>query len=132
MALSDRDYMQRSTSQASSARWWRRWTLLQWVGVATAVLALGSTAIWFVRDARGLGGLTRPSEGSLRVNLNTASARQLESLPGIGPALANLIIAGRPYKTIDELEKVRGVGPRTMQSLRPLLTVDEPTAGVDR
>src|SRR5262249_18232260 len=45
-----------------------------------------------------------------KVNLNTASAGELETLPGVGPALAKSIVEGRPYKTVDELEKVKGLG----------------------
>jgi competence protein ComEA len=45
-----------------------------------------------------------------KVNLNTADAATLEALPGIGAATAKAIIAARPIKSIDELEKIRGLG----------------------
>ena len=61
-----------------------------------------------------------------KVNLNTASADQLETLPGIGPAAAAGIIAGRPFKTVDDLEKVRGLGPAKVAALRDLVVVTEP------
>jgi competence ComEA-like helix-hairpin-helix protein len=58
-----------------------------------------------------------------RVNINTASAKELETLPRIGPAKAQAIIAGRPYTTVNDLLKVRGIGPATLEELKPLITV---------
>jgi len=60
------------------------------------------------------------------VNLNTATVEQLESLPGIGPALARGIVDGRPYHTIEDLLDVSGIGPATLEKLRPLVTTGSP------
>lgn len=61
------------------------------------------------------------------VNLNTASAAELELLPGIGPTLAERIVAHRaangPFKTLDDLDRVPGIGPRTLERLRGLVSV---------
>lgn len=57
------------------------------------------------------------------VDLNRASDASLQDLPGVGPALARRIIAGRPYASVDELRRVRGIGPRTLLRLRPRVTV---------
>ena len=62
------------------------------------------------------------------INLNTASARDLAELPGIGPKHAEAIIAGRPYKTVDEVVKVKGIGPRTLDKMRDKITVGEQPA----
>jgi competence protein ComEA len=48
-------------------------------------------------------------------------------LPGIGPALAQLIIRGRPYESVDDIERVRGIGPRLVESLHPFLTTEGET-----
>ena len=60
------------------------------------------------------------------VNLNTATADDLDSLPGIGPATAAAIIAHRdqhgPFATVDDLADVRGIGPAKVEALRGLVT----------
>ena len=56
-----------------------------------------------------------------KVNLNTATVTELESLPGVGPALAKAIVEGRPYKTVDELDKVKGLGKTRIEALRGLV-----------
>jgi competence protein ComEA len=65
---------------------------------------------------------TRYTEtGDERISLNSASPRDLESLPGIGPVLAQRIIESRPFYGVDELIKVSGIGPVTLERLRPLV-----------
>lgn len=56
------------------------------------------------------------------VDLNTASEKELESLPGVGPATAKKILAGRPYATVDDLAKA-GVAASTIAKLKPNATV---------
>ena len=56
------------------------------------------------------------------VDLNTASEKELESLKGVGPATAKKIIAGRPYKSVDELSKA-GLTAKQVEALKPLVTV---------
>lgn len=64
-----------------------------------------------------------PASPTHRLNLNAASARELQSIPGIGAVLADRIIAGRPYKTVDDLRQVEGIGPKTLEHLREYLVV---------
>lgn len=55
---------------------------------------------------------------AIKVNVNTASHKELESLPGIGPVFAKRIVELRPYGTVDDLIKVRGIGPSTLEQIR--------------
>ncbi|WP_026332194.1 ComEA family DNA-binding protein [Deinococcus apachensis] len=57
-----------------------------------------------------------------RVNLNSATPEQLEALPKVGPALAARIVQGRPYRSLADLDRVKGIGPSTLAALRPLVT----------
>lgn len=67
-----------------------------------------------------------PSGGSL-VNINTASATELEALPGIGEVLAAAIVDYRtdngPFASVDDLESVSGIGPATLEEIRDQVTV---------
>jgi competence protein ComEA len=54
-----------------------------------------------------------------RINVNTASATELENLPGVGPKMAAKLIAGRPYSTMNDLDKVKGIGPSMLKKLEP-------------
>jgi DNA uptake protein ComE-like DNA-binding protein len=68
-----------------------------------------------------------PAKRSLIVNLNTASAKELESLPGIGSSRADEIIANRPYSSVDDLSRVKGITPRVIDQLRPFAKTDGAT-----
>ena len=60
---------------------------------------------------------------SRRVNVNTATQRELETLPGIGPKIALEIIKHRPYRNGQELQdKVKGIGPKTWNDIKNLIT----------
>lgn len=67
-----------------------------------------------------------------RLDLNRATAVQLEALPGIGSSKAAAIVAAREqsggFRSVDELEGVRGIGPAMLEKLRPLVRVG-PAAG---
>jgi DNA uptake protein ComE-like DNA-binding protein len=56
------------------------------------------------------------------VNLNTATEKELEDLPGVGPATAKKIIAGRPYSSVDDLAKA-GVSKSTIGKIGSMVTV---------
>jgi competence protein ComEA len=64
------------------------------------------------------------------INVNTATAAELQKLPGVGPKTAQRILDERalrgPFKTVDELRRVPGIGPKTLEKLRPHIIVDSP------
>lgn len=78
-------------------------------------------------QAAGAAGLSSSSPGAAKVNLNTATAVQLEELPNIGPVLAQRIIAHRQSKgnftSVKQLMEVSGVGPKKYEGLKDLVVV---------
>lgn len=61
-----------------------------------------------------------------KVNINTATSEQLQTLPGIGPALAQRILTYRDqhgsFRSITDLQKVSGIGPKKYEAIAPLVT----------
>lgn len=55
---------------------------------------------------------------SKAVDINTATEKQLSSLPGIGPQMAKRIIEARPFKSIQELKRVKGIGDKKFERLK--------------
>ena len=72
-------------------------------------------------------GTGTPGRPAGPVDVNTASADQLDVLPGVGPATAAAIISHRqqygPFQSVDQLAEVRGIGPVKLEALRGLVTV---------
>jgi competence protein ComEA len=66
-----------------------------------------------------------------KVDLNKATEKELEALKGVGPATAKKIIAGRPYKSVDELSKA-GISAKTIEKLKPLVTVGAAAAAAEK
>ena len=56
-------------------------------------------------------------------DVNTASQEQLQQLHGIGEDKAAKIAAGRPYRSIEDLLNIKGIGPKTLEKIRPCVTV---------
>ncbi|MFO0842870.1 MAG: helix-hairpin-helix domain-containing protein [Gemmataceae bacterium] len=59
------------------------------------------------------------------VNLNRATPEELARLPGIGPTLAKRIVDARPFAAVGELRRVKGIGAKTLERLRPHVAVGE-------
>ena len=71
---------------------------------------------------------SKPKELRLHsININTASQKQLEQLPRIGPATAKNILEYRKengsFKSLEELTKVKRIGPKTLELIKPYLTI---------
>lgn len=69
------------------------------------------------------------------INLNTATASELQEVPGIGPATADQILKMRksygPFKSVDDLRSIKGIGPKRLDKMRKYLTVGKPAAKID-
>ena len=64
------------------------------------------------------------------VNINTATAAELALLPGVGPSKAEAIVkyrAANPFKQVDQIMRVKGIGKKGFQSMKPYLTLEGAT-----
>jgi competence ComEA-like helix-hairpin-helix protein len=105
------------------------------LGLLILLLSLGYAAEilgWHPPEPLPPGPLARPAAEpepvrSGRLDLNAASQSDLESLPGIGPALAERILRQRErtggFRSLEELLEVRGVGPKTLERIRPFVAL---------
>jgi competence protein ComEA len=75
----------------------------------------------------GSSGTGSTSGGTTLININSAGETELEGLPGVGPVTAAAIIDYRtqngPFATVDDLIDVTGIGPSTLEQIRPFATV---------
>lgn len=99
---------------------------------AMLLFAAGASAATSNSPASAVGAVTATAPSAAmapqagRVDVNRASPAELASLPGIGPSKAEAIIAERekkPFTSVDDLERVRGIGARTVEDLREKVTV---------
>lgn len=71
----------------------------------------------------------KPPSPPPKLNINVASAQELEGLPGIGPVLAGRIVAFReargPFRSVEDLLQVSGIGPKILDQIRALVTVGD-------
>ena len=94
--------------------------------IVAAALALAITLSAGIAVAAG-----KPAPTG-KVNINSASAEQLSTLPGVGAKLAARIVEHRqkagPFKSVQELMNVKGVGEKNFEKLQPYLTIGETAA----
>ncbi len=80
---------------------------------------LAAVANWSTASSRKSSSAKLPSRP---VNVNTASGAELETLPGIGPKTAAQIMtqrAGKPFRSLNDLDEVKGLGPKKLEKLKP-------------
>lgn len=100
-------------------------------GLPADTVAAGTLRELIADYLRGAGRLSLGGGGvsQARVKLNTATAAELDELPGIGPALARKIVAYRrlhgAFKSVDELDRVTGIGPALIERIQAQIIIDE-------
>lgn len=102
------------------------------LGIVAVLVMIG---VWWIRNGGLRGKLaeydeSRPASSSkpsrtaaFIVNINTADVAELVELPGVGQAIAERIVEYRkqngPFESVDELDRIPGIGPKTLEELRP-------------
>ena len=94
--------------------------ILLWFWLATSTV--------FAHDPPPVAGQAPPvCTVAAPLDINSATAEQLDTLPGIGPAIAARIVTYRdergPFTKIEQLNSVKGIGERTLEKIRPCLTL---------
>jgi len=78
----------------------------------------------------GRGAPAQKNPPAAPIDVNTATAGQLQQLPGVGPAMANAIVQFRkksgPFERLEDLLAIRGITSRKLERLRPYLTLSKP------
>jgi type II secretory pathway component PulK len=101
---------------------------------------LGAAAVWFTTAGGLLGRLVDHDappaiDHAFTIDVNTAGEAEMAQLPGLGPVMARRIVDRRhdrgPFRSLDELRDVPGVGPATWAAMRPHLRPIEPAAAPD-
>ncbi len=100
------------------------------LGVLVACLAISSLGRRDRDELEVVRPIVAAPRSHSRVDLNTATAAELERLPRIGPALAGRIVEHRetygPFRAIEELDDVSGIGPAILASVRDHVTISAP------
>jgi competence protein ComEA len=97
-------------------------------------------ALWTVhapiaqaQESNASSSATPPSKTAVQaVDINSADAKAIATLPGIGPVLAQRIIEGRPYKNLDDLGKIKGLTKVKLEALKNDVTFGAPVAAKEK
>jgi DNA uptake protein ComE-like DNA-binding protein len=94
--------------------------------LAGICVGLGLTFSAPAAEQRQKSAPSAPSAGGTAaplLDINTADVRALEAVPVIGPDAARAIVAGRPFATIDELDRIKGISAERLEQIRAVVTV---------
>jgi competence protein ComEA len=95
--------------------------------VLLTAIGIAQPSIASPQAAKSAGAARAKATAASPVNLNSASAPQLQTLPGVGPSTAQRIVEYRQkngsFKKIEELMNVKGIGEKSFLKLKPLITV---------
>lgn len=94
----------------------------------TASTPMADTGLRQRQGAKGIATADTVAGRSLRVNINSATAKELETLPRIGPTLARRIVEYRNkhgmFSQVEDLIKIKGIGRSTLRELQPRITLE--------
>lgn len=80
-------------------------------------------------DSEVLNDSIQETADSIRININTAEADELQKLPGIGPAYSKRIVEWRiengVFEEVEQLLEIRGIGPARLEKIRPMVILEE-------
>ena len=93
--------------------------MLVWMGLVAAMAFFGWQQFGKPSSRESVA-----QQSSAIVNVNTASVSQLMLLPRVNEALAHRIVASRPFARVDDLLRVSGIGPKTLEGMRSRVVVD--------
>jgi competence protein ComEA len=103
---------------------------MRFMSLVIGVLLLAGAGVLDAQTSGQKNKATTASVATKPIDLNTATAAQLETLPGIGPATAQRIVEYREknggFKKIEELMNVRGIGEKSFLKIKDLITVTPP------
>lgn len=99
---------------------------------ALAVIGLVIVIMMVLAEATRIRHKPLDAESAHLVDINFASEAELDTLPGIGPALAEEIIRSRPYSTAEELDRVKGISKKMAARLLPLVKAGQGRRAADQ
>lgn len=119
----------RDAGNAPATSWWLRRADQCVIAAIVGAALIAMAGYWLARGGHR-GELIEfdeapPLDARFQVDLNAADWPEIAALPDIGEALARRIVAVRakdgPFRTVDDLDRVPGIGPRTIENIRPYL-----------
>ena len=94
----------------------------------TALFMFGVNSALCASGEMGKQAASETVEQTAKININSADATQLETLPGIGPATAQKIIdyreANGPFKSVEGIKEVKGIGDKKFDAIKDFVTIE--------
>jgi len=102
----------------------KRWTIIGLAIFVVLVISYAGYGYFSHKPETARFGATKSEHLAKPININTASAAELQSIKGIGPVISERIIEGRPYNEISDILKVHGIGPKKFARMKDDITIN--------